>query len=260
MKAPWRQASTALKLLYLFIFIALASITISSIVVSNQNDLKKAQVGLAKQVVHTDQARRRADAAIKSSIRANTKSLKTQQQQTILVKCLTKPTTKAVASCLGSKPGAPGQPGTPGVAGTPGRPGQSVQGLKGDTGPRGPEGPLGPPSTVPGPQGADSTVPGPTGSDGKNGADGTPGKDGANGADSQVPGPQGAAGADSQVPGPQGPQGVQGAAGADGQPGAPGRDAVSFTFTFTDGTGVTHTCTIDPTVGPGVVQACVDAN
>jgi hypothetical protein len=63
---------------------------------------------------------------------------------------------------------------------------------------------------------------------------------------SVVPGPKG----DPGDPGAQGPKGDPGADGAPGPPPQP------FTISFTDGTGVTHACTIDPNVGPAVTQSC----
>lgn len=51
----------------------------------------------------------------------------------------------------------------------------------------------------------------------------------------------------------QGPPGQNGANGMDGQPGPPPQAA---TIQFTDGTGQSHTCMIDFTVGPSVVQSC----
>lgn len=112
-------------------------------------------------------------------------------------------------------PGEPGRDGVDGRDGAPGAPGKD--------------------STVPGPPGADSTVPGPPGPAGSSGRDG---------ADSTVPGPPGPAGqpgADSTVPGPAGPPGP---AGQPGEPGQPGPAPQSFTFT--DKTGTTYTCTPNP--------------
>ncbi|HEX9226740.1 MAG TPA: hypothetical protein VF885_08785 [Arthrobacter sp.] len=114
----------------------------------------------------------------------------------------------------------------PGPKGEPGVPGKD--GMDGARGPVGVAGPAG----APGVAGADSTVPGPAGKDG---------------ASSTVPGPQGLTGppgADSTVPGPAGPQGEMGPA---GPAGAPGKDGASpSSFTFTDRTGTTYTCTPNP--------------
>lgn len=125
-----------------------------------------------------------------------------------------------------------------------------LPGPKGDKGEKGDKGDVGEASTVPGPAGApgkDSTVPGPPGTPGSTGVPGATGATGPAGSDSLVPGPQGPAGptgatgpagADSTVPGPQGPAGPAGADGADGKS--------PSSFTFTDKTGTTYTCTPNP--------------
>lgn len=108
-------------------------------------------------------------------------------------------------------------------------PTEAIPGPKGDPGNDGAPGRDGAPgkdSTVPGPPGNDSAVPGP------------PGRDGAA---STIPGP---AGKDSTIPGPSG---ADGAPGKDGADGANGKDGTSPTsFTFTDRTGATYTCTPNP--------------
>lgn len=121
-------------------------------------------------------------------------------------------------------------PGPKGDRGEPGRDG--VNGERGERGLQGLTGQPGKDSTVPGPRGekgepgADSTVPGPAGPRGERGLQGPPG-------------------ADSTVPGPPGPQGPQGEPGADSTvPGPPGPAPSSFTFT--DRTGATYTCTPNP--------------
>lgn len=124
-------------------------------------------------------------------------------------------------------------PGPPGPAGADGRDG--VDGVDGEPGPPGPGGPPGPQGDT-GAAGSD----GANGSDGLNGVDGSPGPAGPPGAMGPQ-GPAGPAGADSTVPGPPGPQGEQG---PDGEPGAPGPAPESFTFT--DRTGMTYTCTPNP--------------
>lgn len=104
-------------------------------------------------------------------------------------------------------------------------PTEAIPGPKGDPGTAGKDG-------MDGAAGKDSTVPGPAGADGK---------------DSTTPGPQGPAGppgADSIVPGPAGPQGPQGPRGPAGADGADGASPSSFTFT--DRTGATYTCTPNP--------------
>src|ERR671920_120290 len=65
------------------------------------------------------------------------------------------------------------------------------------------------------------------------------------------------------VPGAPGRRGKQGTAGAQGAAGARGAAGVSagpftFEFSFADGQGVLQTrrCTVDPTIGPTVTQAC----
>ena len=119
----------------------------------------------------------------------------------------------------------------------PGPPGP--RGSDGNDGGPGPQGP-------PGANGKDSTVAGPPGATGPGGP---PGPQGANGLTGAT-GAQGLPGADSTVPGPAGPQGPAGPAGADGAPGAPGANGADgkapSSFTFTDKTGTTYTCTPNP--------------
>jgi hypothetical protein len=110
-------------------------------------------------------------------------------------------------------PGPKGDAGHDGADGAPGPPGaQGEPGKDGSPGPAGPRGPAGV-------DGAPSTIPGP-------------------------PGPQGPPGADSIVPGPAGPPGEPGPAGPPGEPGMNG--APPSSFTFTDRTGTTYTCTPNP--------------
>jgi hypothetical protein len=108
-------------------------------------------------------------------------------------------------------PGTDGKPGTNGTNGTDGTPGST--------------GPTGPP-----------------GHDGAVGAAGNPGPQGPQGPQGVQgePGAQGPAG-DPGAPGPAGPQGP---AGTDGTNGTPGEAPTSFTFT--DKTGTTYTCTPNP--------------
>ncbi len=103
------------------------------------------------------------------------------------------------------------------------------------------------------------------------GPSGPPGEDGSDGADSDTPGPQGPAGNDSTVPGPAGPPGqsIKGDKGDKGDRGEsikgdPGRGftdvscqaeggltpSLTFTFTYSDGTSQTITCTQLPPVDP----------
>lgn len=127
----------------------------------------------------------------------------------------------------------------------PGPPGpKGADGKDGETGPQGPPGPAGKNGAdgddgAPGPAGADGAT-GPAGADGLNGADGAPG----------VAGPAGAPGADSTVPGPAGPPGPAGADGAPGPAGPAGPAGATgpapSSFTFTDRTGATYTCTPNP--------------
>jgi hypothetical protein len=117
----------------------------------------------------------------------------------------------------------PGPKGDPGKDGLPGLPG--MDGKDGKPGPVGPIGPVGP-------NGLDAT--GPTGATGTTGAAGPAGKDGAA---STVPGPAGPAGA-------PGPAGTDGTDGQDGKDGTDGKSPTSFTFT--DKTGTTYTCTPNP--------------
>jgi hypothetical protein len=98
-------------------------------------------------------------------------------------------------------------------------------------------------------------IPGPKGDPGRDGTDGkdstVPGPPGPVGKDSTVPGPAGPPGSDSTVPGPAGP------AGPPGPPGANGADGKSpSSFTFTDKTGTTYTCTPNP---PGSSTYTCDA-
>jgi hypothetical protein len=118
-------------------------------------------------------------------------------------------------------PGPPGKDGKPGIDGKDGADGKDST----IPGPSGKDGASGGDSTVPGPAGKDSVVPGPPG---KDGSDGSPGKDGA----------------DSTVPGPAGRDGVDGKDGVNGTNGTDGKSPESFTFT--DKTGTTYTCTPNP--------------
>lgn len=114
------------------------------------------------------------------------------------------------------------------------------------TGPQGPEGPRG----LPGADGNDGKT-GPTGATGKAGADGSTGPLG-------IPGINGTAGLDGATgpvgpPGPPGAKGDTGATGLTGPAGVPGTNGVDGadgagpeSFTFTDATGATYTCTPDP--------------
>lgn len=122
-------------------------------------------------------------------------------------------------------------------------------------GPQGPAGPRG----LPGIDGADGKTgaagsagkAGPSGDTGATGADGIPGADGDDGA-AGMTGPRGVKGETGGVgpPGPAGAKGDTGAtgavgpAGADGANGLPGSSPESFTFT--DATGATYSCTPDP--------------
>lgn len=122
------------------------------------------------------------------------------------------------------------QPPIPGPSGPPGGPGPS-----GPSGPSGPPGPSGKPGTPGasgkpgsgGSPGADSTIPGQPGSDST-----VPGPPGQPGADSTVPGPPGA---DSTVPGPAGVSVVNITCSS--------RLAMTFIFTFSDGSEKSVTCT-----------------
>lgn len=168
----------------------------------------------------------------------------------------------------------------PGLAGKPG--GRGPQGLPGigRPGPRGPRGIPGAtpkiPAPIPGPPGApcdpqkDPDCRGPKGEQGQScdpdrdpncrGPQGSAGEKGAAGGQGD-PGvgfdcagkPVTAGVTPATCPGATGPQGSTGATGAAG---ANGRDAQPFTFSFTDATGVQHTCTIDPFAGAAAVQPC----
>lgn len=127
-------------------------------------------------------------------------------------------------------------------------PTEPIPGPKGDAGHDGAVGAAGPP----GPPGAPGArgEPGKQGEPGKDGATGARGPAGADGAPSTIPGPagpQGPPGAASTVPGPAGPAGKPGPAGPRGPAGDPGMNgAPPASFTFTDRTGTTYTCTPNP--------------
>lgn len=110
------------------------------------------------------------------------------------------------------------------------KPTEAIPGPKGDPGNAGKDG-------LSGPAGAQGT-PGRDGVTGPAGAQGIPG---TNGADSTVPGPpgptgpKGEPGKDSTAPGPAGPKGDTGTSGTP-----------PSSFTFTDKTGTTYTCTPNP--------------
>lgn len=112
------------------------------------------------------------------------------------------------------------------------RPTEAIPGPKGEPG-------------VPGRDGVDGLngEPGPPGPAGVPGVNGAPGPAGVNGADSTVPGPEGPMGPQGEA-GMAGPQGEPGPAGPSGADGAPGQTPASFTFT--DKTGATYTCTPNP--------------
>jgi hypothetical protein len=261
----FHKITTRDKLLIGFVLVALAAAFMSSKTDLNTSKIKRTQVtqaaqqkdlvrqqrSIVKQIAKTKAVFKESSAALAASVAAEFKAQSASNRTTNLVKCFTKKTAGAFLHCLGLQPGAPGQPGSPGIAGTPGRPGQATQGLQGLIGALGPRGP-------PGVNGVDSEIPGPKGDTGTAGADGATG---ATGADSTVAGPQGGVGANG-ADGATGPVGATGATGADGATGPAGpqgpqgANAATFTISFTDGTGVTHTCTIDPTIGPNVTQAC----
>lgn len=121
------------------------------------------------------------------------------------------------------------------VAGPPGSRGETGASV---VGPRGPQGAAG----SPGPTGS----PGSTGKTGTTGASGAPGVAGSPGVGATGPagspgpaGPQGEAG----PAGPVGPQGDRGEKGDTGDTGATG--PAPSGWTYTDGAGVTYTCTPD---------------
>lgn len=127
---------------------------------------------------------------------------------------------------LGHKPVA-GPPGSRGEAG------QSVVGRRGPQGVAGSPGPTGSPGST-GKAGA-------TGASGAPGVAGSPGVVGASGA-AGSPGPAGPQG-DTGPAGPQGDRGEQGPKGDTGDTGATG--PAPSGWTYTDGAGVTYTCTPD---------------
>lgn len=186
--------------------------------------------------------------ADRQSTTATRKADRSQQLNAATVRCLTKRTRLAVARCLKVQPGAPGQPGPPGQPGTPGSQGgrglPGLRGLPGPQGPRGDQGPQGLPCAI----SVSPDCQGPAGADGRVGPQGERGPKGETGAEGP-PGPKG-------EPGSGGPPGPAGPPGGNGTDGAPGPGPQPFTFSFTDGTGTTHVCSIDPTLGPGPVQAC----
>lgn len=97
---------------------------------------------------------------------------------------------------------------------------------------------------VPGAPGVQG-IPGPTGPSGAPGPSGSPGKTGATGA----AGPAGIAGA-------QGPPGSTGASGAQGPAGQPGPPPSSWTWHWTDASGVTHTYTCTEDAAGGTTYSC----
>ena len=123
-----------------------------------------------------------------------------------------------------------------------------VDPVPGPRGPAGDAGPAGPAGTagVPGDNGQPGLT-GPPGPEGDPGSDGQPGLVGPPGETGNpgdtVTGPQGPTGPAGPAgePGPAGPVGPPGGSGADGGPGTPG--APPAAWTFTDGDGVTYTCT-----------------
>lgn len=131
----------------------------------------------------------------------------------------------------------PGQPiaGPKGDKGDKGDPGDD--GATGSTGAKGDTGTAGRAGSA-GTKGADGLT-GAAGDDGKDGAQGLPGTAGAAGAKGDTgakgePGPKG----DTGAVGPQGPAGKDGADGAAG--------AAVQSFTFTDASGISYTCTPNP--------------
>lgn len=92
------------------------------------------------------------------------------------------------------------------------------------------------PVPIPGPSGPAGS-PGPSGAPGQPGAAGSPGVAGS-------PGPTGAAGVPGEQ-GPAGPAGKDGADGTNGRDGADGKPPTGWSYSWTDGDGVTHdvTCT-----------------
>jgi hypothetical protein len=206
-------------------------------------------------------------------------SQEAKEQSAGTLRCLTQPSNQiAAAACLrrlNITSGQPGRAGLPGRMGAPGKrgaagplgkpgptgerggrgargaPGRSVQG------PPGPQGPVGPPCRVavdpdckgpPGPQGPQGP-PGPAGRPPGSGPGTGPGTGPGNGQGGGPP-PR------PSMPGPPGPEGMPGPPGPAGPPGEAAPPPQPFTMQFTDGTGVTHTCTIDPNLGPTVTQTC----
>ena len=125
----------------------------------------------------------------------------------------------------------PGPKGDPGKDGSDGKD-STVPGPQGPMGPTGEQGPKG-----------DTGATGPAGVTGPEGPQGVQGATGLTGA-TGVTGAQGPTGADSTVPGPQGDTGPQGPSGPAGANGTDGSSPSSFTFT--DKTGTTYTCTPNP--------------
>jgi hypothetical protein len=124
---------------------------------------------------------------------------------------------------------APGPRGERGEKGEKGDKGdQGFAGAKGDKGDKGDQGNIGAAGTA-----------GASGTNGAAGTDGEPGQAGVQG-EPGVPGPMGPQGL-------QGLQGAQGEAGPQGEPGTDGADGQTpSSFTFTDKTGTTYTCTPNP--------------
>lgn len=184
-------------------------------------------------------------AALKPTVRANRARLATNERkddQTRRCQISARDVQGCIERVIGHRYVGPG--GATGATGGMGE--RGLAGLAGKDGKDGPEGPAGPA----GPQGLQG-IAGIQGEPGPTGPKGDPGEAGAQGA-------QGDPGEAAMVgpAGPMGLPGMDGAPGPAGPPGEPGPPPQPFTFSFTDGTGVEHVCTVDPNAGPTVTQPC----
>jgi hypothetical protein len=242
-------------------------------------------IALASVAIYSNAGR--SSTAGKEAKSAKAESAAVKKQTTGIQKCIAEsPTDRATVRCFNRLNLESGQP--------PVKPGKGATGRRGTAGQAGRTGATGRPPTV---REVDAAVarlcahgacslpvtagqvadavracvqsgdcdalkgpPGPRGTDGAVGADGKPGEPPSDAQIAVAVMDYCARNGCGTTPGPPGPPGAAGLDGTPGPPGPPGADAPPpqpFTFAFTDGTGVTHTCTIDPAAGPTVTQTCV---
>lgn len=240
-----------------------------------------ASIALASIAIYSNAGR--SNTAGKEAKSAKAESAAVKKQSTGIQKCIAEsPTDRATVRCFNRLNLESGQP--------PVKPGKGATGRRGITGQAGRAGRAGAAGRPPSAREVDAAVarlcarggcsPSVTagqvadalracvqsgscdalrGPPGTNGADGAEGKPGEPPSDAQIAFAvmdYCARNGCGTTPGPAGPPGPAGLDGAPGTPGAPASPPQPFTFSFTDGTGVTHSCTVDPNLGPGVTQAC----